>query len=284
MHLKPPLTIEEQIALLQSRGMIISQPQQAEAFLLNNNYYRLNIYFHKFMGENEQFHENTRFEHIVEVYKNDQWLRNRLLSVLEPIEIGMRSQVAYHLAMKYGADCFYRQENFRDSKIYSALVTLFSKEITRNKKDPVIRHHRKVYAGQYPIWVVVEYLSFNSVSRLFSNLHTEDMKDIAGSTFGINEDFLAQWLHVLSVLRNICAHYGYLFERRFSLRPRLMKEFGWDRAKNDRLFAQMLTIKKLTSSEDWNPFIRDIQQIDDRRASFSLEPYGFPSNWKDYLT
>lgn len=37
-------TIDEQIALLQSRGLIISDKEQASEFLLFNNYYRVSGY------------------------------------------------------------------------------------------------------------------------------------------------------------------------------------------------------------------------------------------------
>jgi len=46
MDLKPALTIDEQISLLKKRGMTFVNEQKAKLFLSENNYYRLNIYFH----------------------------------------------------------------------------------------------------------------------------------------------------------------------------------------------------------------------------------------------
>jgi len=48
-ELKPALTIDQQLNLLEERGIIIDDKSEAELFLIDNNYYRLNIYFHKTM-------------------------------------------------------------------------------------------------------------------------------------------------------------------------------------------------------------------------------------------
>jgi len=105
--LKHAIQIEKQIELLKQRGMLFTDINQAEVFLLNNNYYRLNIYFHKFMDTHDHFIPNTQFDQIINVYQNDSWLRNKLIIVLENIEITVKSQIAYYLAMNYGSGCFY---------------------------------------------------------------------------------------------------------------------------------------------------------------------------------
>lgn len=43
-YLKPPLTYEEQVKLLKSRGMIIPDEKRAERLLANISYYRLSAY------------------------------------------------------------------------------------------------------------------------------------------------------------------------------------------------------------------------------------------------
>ena len=66
MNLKPALTIDEQIILLKRRGMLFRNEATARDFLFNNNYYRLNIYFHIMMerGKNS-FRDHTCFEDII---------------------------------------------------------------------------------------------------------------------------------------------------------------------------------------------------------------------------
>jgi abortive infection bacteriophage resistance protein len=131
----------------------------------------------------------------------------------------------------------------------------------------------------------VEFFSFNQTSKLFSSLKTTDQKNIAFSYFnGLNEDFLENWFHALSVLRNICAHFGYLYKRKHNPRPRLMPDFNWDKDKNDELFAYVLILHRISEITIREKFINNLSKRTSQNPSFSLENYGFPTDWQDFLT
>jgi abortive infection bacteriophage resistance protein len=85
------------------------------------------------------------------------------------------------------------------------------------------------------------------------------------------------------VLRNICAHFGYLFQREFSVRPRLFREFGWPLNSNGSLFALCLVIRRLSEKQKWQEFIGSIDEKSKNDHSFVLLDYGFPDDWKGYL-
>ena len=283
MSLKPALSIQDQIALLHQRGMIIDNEAAATAFISCNHYYRLNIYFHKLMETPDHFREGTRFSQVMAIYANDSWLRNRILSILEPIEIKTRTQVSHYLGITYGSDAFYQRGIYKDESIWQAILDNFSNETTRNQSDPVIKHHRTHYGGLFPIWVVIEFLSFNTLSKFYSNLQERDKKMIAGNNYGVNDYLLGQWLHVLSVLRNSCAHYGYLYRREYPLRPIIAKSFGWDSAKNNRLFALFLVLRRLSDRGLWQEFIQTIGDKEKLTPFYHLKDYGFPEDWRSYL-
>jgi abortive infection bacteriophage resistance protein len=283
MNLKPALSVTEQVQLLQQRGMLIESPSVAEDFLLRNNYYRLNIYFHKLMETNNRMKTGTKFEDVIFLYQFDRWLRNQLLTLLEPIEIHVKTRIAYYLGRTYGSDCFYRRNHFKNEVDYEKVLRDFENERNRNYKDPVVIHHETIYQGKYPIWVIVEFLSFRSVSNLYACLHESDKKQVAKYAYGMNEYYLGQWLHCLSVLRNICAHYGYLFRREYALRPKLFREFRWDPADNGHLFAFCLVLKYLSEKADWERFVKSLEAKTRTMVQFSLMDYGFPKNWHSYL-
>jgi abortive infection bacteriophage resistance protein len=283
MDLKPALTIEEQIQLLRSRGLIISSTEETSAFLSSNQYYRLNIYFHKFQDHPDHFIDQTSIYQIIRHYLHDRWLRNTLLLLLEKIEVKAKTQIAYYLGTQYGSDAFYQKNLYKVKTFHDQLIAVFEQETNRNKKDPVILHHYQKYAGKFPVWVVVEYLSFNSISKLFSNLQEKDKIRISREGYDLHETFLENWLHVLSVLRNICAHYGYLFRRDYSVRPKIARASGWDENKNNELFAQLLIIRKLTEANTWNRFIEKLEKRSQLDDCLQLSDYGFPTNWKTYL-
>ena len=284
MPLKPALSIHDQIVLLRNRGMIIDSEPTAETFLASNHYFRLNIYFHKLMDSPNHFREGTQLSQVMAIYSNDRWLRNKILTILEPIEIKTRTQVSHYLGITYGPDVFYQKDIYKDETIWQAIQGNFSNEITRNQSDPVIKHHRAHYGGLFPIWVIIEFLSFNTLSKFYSNLQEKDKKIIAKKIYGVNDYLFGQWLHVLSVLRNNCAHYGYMYRREYPLRPIMAKAFGWDGTKNTRLFALFLVMRRLSDRRVWQEFIQIISDNEKKRPCFNLEDYGFPDDWRSYLT
>ena len=281
--LKPPLSIQDQIALLRKRGMIIDNNARAAEFLASNQYYRLNIYFHKLMDSPNHFRYGSNFDTLMAIYANDSWLRNRILTLLEPIEIRMRAQISYYLGITYGSDAFYHIQLSKNEVFRQQIIDSFLKEIARNSGDPVIRHHNFIYGSRYPIWVVIEYLSFNALSKYYSNLREPDKKQIARQSYQMNDYFLGNWLHVLSVLRNVCAHYGYLYGREYTLRPKLLREFNWDPTKNNHLFAMCLVMRRLSPRTTWDNFINTVGEREKSNPSFQLIDYGFPENWGLYL-
>ena len=284
MPLKPPLSIQDQIALLRTRGMIIDSEATVPTFLASSHYYRLNIYFHKLMDSPDHFREGTQFSQVMAIYGNDSWLRNKILTILEPIEVKTRTQVSLYLGVTYGSDVFYQKNVYKNEPIWQAILDNFSNETSRNQSDPVIKHHRTHYGGLFPIWVVIEFLSFNTLSKFYGNLQEKDKKIIARNIYNVNDYLFGQWLHVLSVLRNNCAHYGYLYRREYPLRPIMAKSFGWDATKNNRLFAFFLVMQRLSDRRLWQEFIQTISDNEKKRPFFHLEDYGFPADWRSYLT
>lgn len=282
-QLKPPLTIEEQINLLESRGLIIDDRDEAIKFLTDNNYYRLNIYFHKSMESQDHFYEGITLRKIINLYENDRWLRNNILAVLEPLEIRLKTVIAYYLGCKYGSDAFYNENICENKKYYNEIFKYFQQEIDRNKKDSVIKHHNHKYGGKFPIWVVVEYFSFHTISKYYKNLLSIDKKNISENTFNLSGYYLGQWTQSLSIMRNICAHYGYLFRRTFSIAIDGGSIFDWNEQENRTLFSILQVTRRLSSPAVWNPFINLIIERAVQRDSFVLKDYGFPANWLECL-
>ena len=278
MELKPALTIDEQIKVLRSRGLIIENLEETKFFLQSNQYYRLNIYFHQFMDVDNHFKEQTNFKQIQGCYLNDRWLRNKILLLLEEIEVKAKTQIAFYLGTRYGSNAFYKKDLYKVTSYQDQIVKAFNLEILRNKKDPVILHHIQKYSGKFPIWVIVEYLTFNSISKYFSNLQENDKIKIAKEGFNLHEKLYENWLHALSVLRNICAHYGYLYRREYTVRPKIAREFGWDEKRNNELFALLLVTRRLCEKRSWEKFLIELKNRTQDNEFFSLSDYGFPGN------
>jgi abortive infection bacteriophage resistance protein len=83
---KPPLSIEQQINLLRSRGMIIDNPAKAHSALASLSYYRLSAYWLPYeerepgINRSHRFINGTTFETCLSLYQFDANLRQLLFA------------------------------------------------------------------------------------------------------------------------------------------------------------------------------------------------------------
>ena len=96
---KSSKTYEQQLLILQSRGLRVSDEREVIDFLKSINYYRLSAYWLTLRVPNSnQFQEGTTFDPIRGLYEFHQKLRKLLMRVLETTEVAFRTRVAYELA------------------------------------------------------------------------------------------------------------------------------------------------------------------------------------------
>ncbi len=105
---KPPLSVDEQVVLLQRRGMAFDDAAAARHTLLHINYYRLRAYWLPFEVEtstdgDHAFRPGTRFEDVIASYTFDQRLKPLLMDAIERVEISLRTRWTHEFAMRYGS-------------------------------------------------------------------------------------------------------------------------------------------------------------------------------------
>lgn len=102
---KPPISFEEQLELLISRGLVVNDTDKVLHYISQINYYRLAAYSLPFEETRNphKFIEGTTFNKILDHYLFDRELRLHLLDAIERIEISFRTQWAYHISHQYGA-------------------------------------------------------------------------------------------------------------------------------------------------------------------------------------
>jgi abortive infection bacteriophage resistance protein len=133
--------------------------------------------------------------------------------------------------------------------------------------------------------LVLEPATFGLLSKLFKNLKKCD-KDALGVKYysGVKGDYLASWLHTIGNLRNICAHYGRIYNRNFPIAPKLFsrdKKVGID---NYKVFATILNIKYLIHDKTyWNSWVERLNALVDEYTEIDKGLIGFPNNWYDSL-
>ena len=294
--LKEPKTFEEQIQILEDRNMKIENKEDAIKILKTTNYYRFTAYalqFKKF----DNYDNRVSFRDVYKLYKFDKRLRHLILGILENIEIAMRTYLAYQLSISHGAEAHTNPDIFKDRDLYSGRIDMNGRsrkglmeeiklEIRNNNKELFVKHHVNKYNGHFPIWVIVEIFSFGMLSRTYGNLNIVDQKQISKNCFNINYQLLESWLKNLAYVRNICAHYGRLYNKKMSIMPKIHTKYSQDNIDLNKLFVSVLAIKELTvTTSEWDVFKDQLKiLIDEYIDVIDFKLIGFPENWFEILS
>lgn len=292
-EVKPFKTVEEQIEILLNRGLIIDDINEAKQLLLNLNYYRLSAYTLT-LRKDDIFYPNVHFDSIMQIYNFDMELRSALLYLLEYIEVSIRTHIGYFHSKEFGPLGYLDRATFKDENRYNKFRSDYETAIKEfGCREAFVKHHKMVYEGQFPMWVLVELLSFGSLSRLFKNLTKEIQSEICSNNYGkITEHYIENWLQGFAILRNICAHRGRIYNREipFGLKLQnrdktMLKNEGLQINKaSKQLFTYLFVAKKITTDSNvWESFIKRFLEFTKKYPFVRLHYYGFPEGWKSIL-
>lgn len=241
---KPPLHHQQQIDLLKSRGLKVSDNDYALKLLQEIAYYRLSAYFIPFESERHKFKDNIALEDIVKLYDFDHQLRLIIDSALEKIELFLRSQISNTLAIQNGIFAHENKILFKNSTDHESWMNKAHSQI-ENSKEVFIRHFKDKYFGfpAVPIWMAIEIISLGSLSHLYKNLKKESQKNISNQ-ININYLVLEKWMHFFTYIRNICAHHSRLWNRTLAISPVRPNHFDarWSILRNDHLAFALVVI------------------------------------------
>lgn len=213
---KAATTIDEQITLLQSRGMIFDfEIGKIKEILLDIGYYRLGFYWNPFeIDKKHNFKEGTKFSDVVNLYYLDVDLRNLLLKYLNRIEINFRTKVVYYASNKYSNSSTW----FIDHRIMSASFVAnidkhYNSEFIRSNKTIKKHHENNINDKFAPAWKTLEFFTFGAVFKVYNCLIDTKIKElIAGEYEVIMLHKFSNLMKTLVYIRNVCAHGGVLFD------------------------------------------------------------------------
>jgi abortive infection bacteriophage resistance protein len=218
---KLPLTIEQQIELLKKRGMSFKDEDKAKAVLKRIQYARLRLYWHPFELDQieHNFQVGTTFEQVLHLYEFDRKLRLFILEAIERIEVVLRTQWAYQMAMKYGPFGYLQKNVYRDSERYARDFNRLQEEWKRSRdEDPVFLNFQVKYQESLPpVWLACEVMSFGTLSRWFSNLGDDEVSKAIAALFGLPHSYLKGATRHLVAVRNYAAHHARVWDRVFSV-------------------------------------------------------------------
>lgn len=225
---RPYKTIQEQLAILHKRNLILTDYQSNKLYLLSNNYYSIiNGYSRYFWVSTNKYFNGTNFDDISMLYFVDRELKFIFMKSILEAEKHLKSITAYTLSSQLTSAPFsYLDKQFYtyNPTIYSErrdveyLTSRFSKIIKKYKKQKVnnpISNHLKNHGG-VPFWVIVEYLTFGELKLIIKytpsiqNGIAKRFYSFIASKLPITSHFtpveLISFMENIFEVRNICAH------------------------------------------------------------------------------
>lgn len=310
--LKPWRTFDEQLAVLQERGLAVDNATAALDYLERLGYYRLSGYWYplreidldaSFAQQQavrlDHFVSGCRFEDVVRLYVFDKKLRLLALDALERIEMAVRVNVAHTLGQRNplaheNPDCLHG--NFTKKKItrgpeagktkHQLWLSKYQALLHRARKEPFVSHHTQQY-GKMPIWAAVELWDFGLLSKLFEGMQHGDQAHIASIYGAPSGQAFAQWLRSLNFIRNVCAHHSRLWNINVVERSAVPPDWP-AQLHNARPFFYFCIMQQLLSvicpRSTWGQrFARLLNEEfpQSNSARLSLEDFGVYAGWAD---
>ena len=298
--LKPPTTYEQQLSLLESRGMIIPDREKALSALQSENYYRLSGYtFHmKKSLSAEQFTEGSSFETVLNLYNYDKALRNILFKYIDSIEIRLRTKISYHFSHSCTSYGHYNPINFISYEACDDFSVSLDKAIEKNKDAAFVRQHINKYSNlqvdppvyNMPLWVAVEIISFSTLSKFYRTIGIYSVKKDIADSLEISVARLDNWLHAIACLRNLCAHHGRIYNQ--TLHPAISySQIFYESIKplklqTDHIFGYVPALLALLPDlKQRHQFIHDIKELNNSYFSIiDKSLLGYPDDWAQFFS
>ena len=303
-------SIDEQIEILKNKGLKFKDEEKAKEILLRENYYYLTqdyedvfLNLKKSKNGQEEYNKDTYFEELFAIYNLDRELRNLIFDYINLVETHVKSYVSYVFSKKYGCKNYLIRENFINGMKYDKQISKLFENIEKNKEISFSipnNDERKYFEKNkvLPLWVFVKIFTFGNITNFYSLMKQEDKEEVA-KLLKNNPYSIAQYLRMLNIVRNICAHGGILFNIRMVRHiyesdcdyheilniPKINNRYIM--GTND-LFGILIILKKLIDRKSFSKMFIKIEnllsdvkkEVDSESFENLLEDMGFPKNYK----
>lgn len=231
--LKPFKTYDQQADLLISRGLENPsiKPQLIQR-LQAVGYYRLSGYFYPFRrtatinGQRiklDIFRTGATLKTVWDYYLFDRRLRFLIMDAIERVEIAFRVCLAYEWAKSSGiSNPQSLKRNFATKyrkRTQADRLKMFQTNYDRSLEDFAF-HFREdegvMLAEHLPVWVFVQFSTFGNLHNLYKDGLPLKLRQTIAQLFGFSDEaFFSSLMALLVAARNICAHHGRLWNRKW---------------------------------------------------------------------
>ncbi|WP_125612647.1 Abi family protein [Specibacter cremeus] len=320
-YAKPWLSVDEQVAKLQSRGVEVGERAHAADLLRMVGYYRLTGYLYPFRNSESyeddegrsqirilnEYRPGTSLGHAAEVIDFDRKLRMLVLDGVERIEISMRMQIGYilgrvspfaHRQTSTFISSFTDQYPDPQSNVMTSKHAEWLKRVDARRADSdeaFVAHFRTKYDDQIPIWALTEILEMGQLGRLYTGLINALATEIAQAYGAPTKKLMTSWISSLNYVRNVAAHHARLFNRKLVAAPGRPKEGTvplLDHLRDETtpkavfgLYNALAVMAYLLRSIDrhsgWPQRVVEVVQGFPEEPGFTVSTLGIPTGWTE---
>lgn len=286
-------TIHEQLEILRSRGLKINDENTAKQFLLRNNYYRISGYSLT-LRKNDIFSKSATFQNIIDIYNFDHELRHIILKYLEIIEVHFKSIYTYEFTKVHGPTAHLDDIFFIDREKHKEIIDKATKQMKqRLPHEAYLKHFVNDLHQDIPLWAYVDLLTISDISFLYS-ISEPDIKIAIANEFNLNMNkgpkILGDYMHSMTIIRNLCAHGSRIYNRLFEQKPSLSKkELSLLRTNkegsvdNAHFYGFLLIMKRLLPADIFIEMKESIIVLTKKYPFVRMDYYGFRDDWIQQL-
>ncbi len=203
---KEKLTVQQQIEHMKSKGILfnVENEEFAKDYLENNTYYfKLKAYaklYNKYpKGENQGKYINLEFAYLRDLATIDSLIRKKIFCIASDIEHYLKVSLLhdFNLSCEDGyeiiEDFIKNNENNLRNEIDSKLRSSTCGDLVRK------------YVNDLSIWNIVEIISFNDFSKLYSLFYTRNNQQFGRGKINYRGPYY-YLINPVRILRNAAAH------------------------------------------------------------------------------
>lgn len=315
---KPYLTFDQQLELVRSRGLEVTNESVALEYLRRLGYYRLSGYWYPFRQliplkpnasksdkprRSDDFMPGAKFQDAVELYVFDKRLRLLILDAIERLEVAFRVDIAYLLGAR---DPFaYQVESLLHGNFTKKISPKTGKtgyedwlikhdQLIHRSKEDFVAHYKVKYCLPLPIWVAIELWDFGLLSRFYQGMAVKDKAVIAAKYGILDGRIMESWLRSLNYARNVVAHHSRLWNRNLVDQPKLapkgkMPMFDFlvgNIYSSSRIYVVLCILahfmKYVCPRSSWCARLRELIRSFPKAPYIDIKDMGFPVGWEQY--
>lgn len=205
----------------------------------------------------------------------------------------MKSIYAYEFTKVHGATGYLNDAFFTNAAKHAEIINKAEQQKTsRLPHEAYLKHFVKDLQQDVPLWAYVDLLTIADISFLYAISEPAIKASVAnafGFTMSRNTEILGNFMHSMTIIRNLCAHGSRLYNRLFEQKPSLNKK---EKAllitkdghiDNSHLYGFILIMRRLLQKNDFSSLKDAIIRLTEKYPFVRMSYYGFRDDWQDKL-